>query len=404
MRLADVRHQERAVSILRRALRSGRTHHAYLFDGPEGVGKELAGRGLAARLLCTDETIEPDADACGRCSSCRLLDSDNHPDFHLIHRGLHKFHPDRAIRDSKGLFLAVDLIRRFLIEPAGMKPTQGRRRVFLIRDAERMNEEAQNALLKTLEEPPGSACLIVVTSSASRLLPTIRSRCQHIPFGLLPPDFVAGELGARLGLAPADAKALASLAGGRLGVAIRWHHAGLLAALDVVGRSLDRLPDGDPEAFGKSLIELATDLAGKLANGPAGRALRSQISDFESQRREDRDPGPAADADDEADSRKSTGKAASTDELREALKLVFVLIAALIREALVVKTGAAALCNIPQQRQRVEAIAAAASLDCLDVRIRAVSEAEQMLDRNVAPQLVCERLAVALLGEIPATR
>ena len=72
MRLSEVRHQERAVSIIRRALRNGRTHHAYLFEGPEGVGKELAARALAARLLCQADHLEPEADACGQCPACLL--------------------------------------------------------------------------------------------------------------------------------------------------------------------------------------------------------------------------------------------------------------------------------------------------------------------------------------------
>lgn len=382
MRLSDVRHQQRAVSILRRALRSGRVPHAYLFEGPSGVGKELAARALAARLLCDDDTLAPDADACGRCSACRLLAADTYPDFHLIHRGLHKFHPDRTIREGKGLFLVVDLIRHFLIEPAGLKPALGRRRVFLLRDAERMNEQAQNALLKTLEEPPGSACLILVTASASRLLPTIRSRCQEVPFGLLPPDFVAGELAVRHHLPPSAARVLAGLADGRLGVAVHWHRIGLLDALDAVGECLDRLPDGDVEAFGAGLVELATGLA--------AQSLRV-IGEDET----------ALETDDESDIPKSSGKSIPTDQLRDGLKLVLMLVAGLHRDALVVKSDAAALRNVPQQQRRVDRLAERSSLDHLDACIRAVSEAERTLDRNVAPQLVCEHLAVALLGEIP---
>ncbi len=368
------------MSVLRRALRSGRTHHAYLFDGPAGVGKELAGRALAARLLCEDDTRKPDADACGDCNACRLMAADNHPDFHLIHRGLHKLHPERTIRASKGLFLVVDLIRHFLIEPANMKPTQGRRRVFLIRDAERMNEQAQNALLKTLEEPPGSVCLILVTASGERLLPTIRSRCQRVPFDLLPAEYVAQELMARLELPQPTAQALAGLSGGRLGVALRWHQIGLLDVLDDVGASLDGLPAGDPEAFGQALVQAATTLA--------GRSLR--LSDEDE---------PDAPIDDNA----KAPKTVPTDELRDALKLVFMLVAAFHRDALVVKTGVQALRGLSQQRARVDQLAAEASLDHLDVCIGAVSEAERMLDRNVAPQLVCERLAVALAGELPVS-
>ena len=80
MRFRDVHHQDRALSLLKRALTSGRTHHAYLFGGPSGVGKERTARALAARLLCGDESLAPDDDACGSCDSCRLLESNNHPD------------------------------------------------------------------------------------------------------------------------------------------------------------------------------------------------------------------------------------------------------------------------------------------------------------------------------------
>ena len=380
MRFRDVQHQDRALALLRRALASGRMPHAYLFEGPEGVGKELAARALVARLLCEDEHLAPAADACGQCRSCRQVASDNHPDFHLIHRGLHKLHPDRAVRARKGLFLAVDLIRYFLIEHASLKPSQGRRRVFLIRDAERMNEEAQNALLKTLEEPPGTACLILVTSSSARLLPTIRSRCQCVPFGLLPTDFVLHELESRAKLSPADSRALATLSDGRLGVALRWQQLGLLELLPAVAEALDGLSAGDPEAFSKGLIELATGLATRSLRGAS--------------------ENEAAEDDDDAEAPKSGGKAIPTDVLREALKLVFLLVAALHRDALLVVSAAEKLRNLPALRASVDQLAARSTPQHLDRSLGAVREAEHMLDRNVAPQLVGEWLAVALRGEL----
>lgn len=390
MQLSEIRHQERAISILRRALRSGRTHHAYLFEGPAGVGKELAARALAAQLLCEDDQRAADADACGRCPACRVFAAENHQDFHLIHRGLHKLHPEPRIRRQKGLFLVIDVVRHFLIEPAAMKPTQGRRRVFVIRDAERMNDEAQNALLKTLEEPPGTACLILVTSSADRLLPTIRSRCQRIPFGLLPTTFVARELQSRAGLNPTDARALASLAEGRLGVALQWHALDLLATLGDVDTCLARVPDADPETFGKTLVTLATELARRAQPEPADDA------DME----EDDDEDEDVDEDDETPSKSS--RTVPTDALRDAYKLVLLLIGATYRDALLIQTGAPALCVLPQAT-RAETLAREASPALLDQCILAISEAEVMLDRNVAPQLVGERLAVALLGELPVT-
>ena len=382
MRFSDVRHQERAVSVLRRALRSGRTPHAYLLEGPEGVGKELAGRALAARLLCDDDGLAPDADACGRCNSCRLVAADNHPDFHLIHRGLRKFHPDRTVRERKGLFLAVDLVRHFVIQPAGVKPTQGRRRVFLFRDAERMNEEAQNALLKTLEEPPGSACLILVTASGERLLPTIRSRCQRVAFDLLPREFVISELRTRLKLPAEQAQVLGGLAGGRLGVALRWHQLGLLDALEPVSGAVARLPAGDPEAFGQALVETATELA--------TRAVRLGGEEEDT----------AAEDDEEDDGPKSASKTVPTDALRDALKLVLMLVAALYRDELLDQIGAAGL-RLLAERPGVERLAAANAPERLEACVAAVNQAERMLDRNVAPKLVGEWLAVALLGEAP---
>lgn len=385
MHFHDVQHQERAVSIIRRGLRSGRTPHAYLFEGPEGVGKEMAARALAARLLCLAPSRASDQEPCGECDACRRLAADRNPDFHLIHRGLHKVHPDRAIRASKGLFLSVHLIRHFLIEPAGRKPTAGPRHVFLIRDAERMNEEAQNALLKTLEEPPGDTVLILVTSSAERLLPTIRSRCQRVPFGLLPPDFIRAHLEQQCGAAPVKAAALSQLAGGRLGAAVQWHRLGLLAALPELAGALEAVEAGDPEAFGQGCLTIAGALAARALTEPQEESEAAE---------EEGDP-------DEPPATRAGGKSIPTDELRAALKLVFLLLAALYRDALVRAAAEEAACHLPEQAALTSRLAAAGP-EPLQNALPAIVLAERMLDQNVAPQLVCERLAVALRNEVPA--
>jgi DNA polymerase-3 subunit delta' len=385
VRLSEIRHQERAVSIIRRALSSGRTHHAYLFEGPEGVGKQTAAQALAARLLCDEPE---DADACTQCQSCRLLAAGNHPDFHLIHRGLHKFHPDRTIRASKGLFIAVEVVRHFLIQPATTTPSLGRCRVFLIREAERMNEQAQNALLKTLEEPPGQARLILVTSSGARLLPTIRSRCQRVAFDLLPPAFVEQQLTARVGMDTAAARTLAGLAQGRLGTALRWYRVGLPGALGEVGACLRQRRDMLPQDFATTLVE--------IAEGLALRAIETRGEDEEAgaelvDSEENRGTG----------SSKSGGKTIPTDDFREALKLVLMLVAAVYRDALVVQIRQSdRLRHLPLELDVVGRLAADLSLEQLDACIKAVTEAEWMLDRNVAPKLACERLAIALSGEL----
>ncbi|MCC6361043.1 MAG: DNA polymerase III subunit delta' [Phycisphaerales bacterium] len=420
MRFHDVKHQERALSILRRSFESGRIHHAYLFDGPEGVGKELTARVLAARLLCDNvagqsgfqaglgfanavDEFEP----CGDCRSCRLMESGGHPDYHLIERGLHKQHPERSVRKSKGLFLVVDLVRHFLIEHASAAPTLGRRRVFVMRDAERMNEEAQNALLKTLEEPPGRACLILVTSSAQRLLPTIRSRCQAIPFGFLPVDFVAERL-IEAGEKPDAARSLAALSQGRLGAALLWRRMALLEVFDAVAELAAKDSAAHPEAFGKRMIELATDVsrrvialereeADRLPGTAAVRELEAAADAAEEEAEQD---------DDEEDEEDAGPKKVATDKLRDALKLVLSMLSAFYRDVLVDSALRSCGTRIVDESLRMlpakaaESARLAQELDPqrIDAAIRAIAECERMIDRNVAPQLACEHLAIASAG------
>ncbi len=379
MRWADIRHQDRAVGLLRRTLSGGRLHHAYLFEGPDGVGKERTALALAARLLCQAPGLAPDADACGACHACHMLAVGTHPDFLVVHRGLHKLHPSKAVQRRRGLFLTIDLVRHFLIEPIGVMPTQGRWRVFVVRDAERLNEDAQNALLKTLEEPPPHTRLVLLTSAPLRLLPTIRSRCQRVPFDRLPDEFVAGALEQRLGLARDAAAALARLSDGRLGVAEAWARWGVLDELPAVAELLARLgPDGVPE-FSAAVVKRAESLTRRrLQLEEAAGSEESAVQ---------------ADADEEEER-------LPTDMLRDALKLLYVLAAALYRDALVTRHARPELRAAPPQ-PAFDQRAAALPTDRLEAAVRAAAEAERMLDRNVAPPLVCEYLAVALLGDVP---
>lgn len=387
MRLSDVQHQERALAILRRALASGRTHHAYLFAGPEGVGKERAAVGLAARLMCQDASLAPDADACGVCNSCRMIAAGSHPELHIVRRELIRLHPDAEIRKRKGLLLGVDVVRHFLIEPAGLRPTQSPRRVFIIRDAESMSDQAQNALLKTLEEPPGATCLILVTASAERLLPTIRSRCQVIPFGLLPPAFVAAQLCTQADLTPPEAEMLAALSGGRLGVALAWQRQyALLERLPEIAGLLRLVWRGDVPAFGKAL-------------GDLGKVLAATAQEPDNADETDADNDEDAEGTDSAAEREVT-----TDAWRAALKLVLLVFAALLRDVLVQQAGAPTLARLAPLEEIIRELHRHLSPDAVAAALAAVAEAEEQLDRNVAVPLVGERLAIALLGEAPVTR
>ncbi|MEM6750448.1 MAG: AAA family ATPase [Planctomycetota bacterium] len=204
--MLDVVGQPRAEAALRTPLEAGRFPHALVFHGPPGVGKCTAAIALAKVLLCHNRA-EGSAEACGDCESCRLLSaaegdpaadpaqralSAGHPDLHVIVKELALYSHDAAARKRKLLSIPVDVVREHLIEPAFRSDRLGHGKVFVLDEAELLNPAGQNALLKTLEEPPdrGAGCaIILVTASPDKLLPTIRSRCRMVGFGpLADPD------------------------------------------------------------------------------------------------------------------------------------------------------------------------------------------------------------------------
>lgn len=166
--------------------------HAYLFSGPRGSGKRAAARAFAAELLAGGA---PDPESARRRA---LADPSPHPDLTWL--------------EPPGIQHLVDEVRERVIEAAAYRPFEGERRVFVVAVAEAMAEESQNALLKTLEEPPSFAHLILITSQATALLETVRSRCQKIAFAALSPD----ALGQRLAILDPRADPLLVRAAARL--------------------------------------------------------------------------------------------------------------------------------------------------------------------------------------------
>lgn len=200
-----------------RAAERQRLTQAYLFVGPEGVGKQLFARKLAQCLLCARRP-SAELEACGECTSCRPFLAGNHPDLLYVEREagkreltVAKFIGDRDQRGKTGL--CHDL---------ALRPVAGSRKIAVINDADTMNDEAANALLKTLEEPPEGGMLILIASNLDSLLPTIRSRCQLVRFGPLSDADIAALSLQEEWVATADeARQLAALAEGSLAAARR---------------------------------------------------------------------------------------------------------------------------------------------------------------------------------------
>lgn len=212
MNWSSLRSHADQIEMLRRSIRRGRLAHTYLFAGPAGVGKSLFARILAQCLLC-ERVRDEDLNACGECSSCRQMTAGSHPDFFYVGCPEDKTETPVALflgeRDKRG--------QEGLIHDISLRPMIASRRVAIIDDANRMNEEGNNAMLKTLEEPPPDSLLILIAENLDELLPTIRSRCQLLRFGGLPEKDVA-ELLIQHELASTfeEASAVASMSDGSL--------------------------------------------------------------------------------------------------------------------------------------------------------------------------------------------
>jgi DNA polymerase-3 subunit delta' len=202
VRLADVLGHDAAVAELVRVIVADRVPPAVLLLGPAGIGKRALADALAARLLCTAGTD----DACGLCPQCTRIAGGTHPDLRVV------------VRDPDRKDVRTEQIRE-LTRWLSLTPLMATRKVGIVDGAHEVNEHGQNALLKTLEEPPGRTVLLLTASAPSLLLPTVRSRCRQVRLDPLPAALVRRVIEAR-GIEGGDAEMLASLAEGSPGRAM----------------------------------------------------------------------------------------------------------------------------------------------------------------------------------------
>jgi DNA polymerase III subunit delta' len=227
MSFKDIVGHEKQIALLQGFMAKNRLPHALLFHGMEGIGKRTTALIFAKALNC----VEENQDACDVCSSCRKVEHGNHLDV--------------VILEAQGQFIKIQAVRD-LQQQMKFKPWEGKKRVCIIDDAERMNDAAANTLLKTLEEPPASNIIVLISSRPYQLPATILSRCQQLRFNPLPEDKAASLLTARLPIDAQTAITLASSSGGSIAGALEMHKGSYLGIRDDLMDMISEAGTGDP--------------------------------------------------------------------------------------------------------------------------------------------------------------
>ncbi len=253
MSFSRVKDQTVGMRLLSNIIRKGRIPSGLLLWGPNGVGKRLAAFEMAKAVNC----LAMQGDACDSCLACRKAISGNHPDIKLI------------TPVGKARMIKVEAVEE-MNETTSFRPFEGRRRVFLIEEADRMNEAAQNHFLKTLEEPASPTIFLLVTAHPRALLPTIRSRCQSVRFGSLRTETVAGLLTGLRGIDSVTADAAAALSQGQMSRALDLVESGrrtvVLEVIDRLNRGEDPLLAG--EWFAAYLQKVEAEIVAAVKAGP----------------------------------------------------------------------------------------------------------------------------------------
>lgn len=274
MPLRDVIGHRRIVALLARSIAHDSLPPSLIFAGPSGVGKRLSALAVAQTLNCQKKqsTADLEIDGCGTCPSCVRIARGTHPDVLIIEP------------NDKGN-IQVDQVRE-AIDRAAYRPFEGKCRVVIINEADALMPQAQNALLKTLEEPGSASVFILVTAHPDVLLPTVRSRCPRLSFRPLSPQDITAALVKR-GQKEADALVVAATADGSLGTALAASAGDLAAAREIAQHVLAQAAK---TAEPGRRIEVAKELLAKTGAGGAGdreqlsshlRAMASLLRDIE---------------------------------------------------------------------------------------------------------------------------
>jgi DNA polymerase-3 subunit delta' len=230
MKFSEIIGQETVINILKHEFINGRNYQSYLFTGPEGVGKKNTAIALAQLINCTrlPDTDDPDRlDSCGECVSCRKISQLIHPDVEII------------TIEEKHKEILIEQIRE-LQRKASLKPMEGRRKVYIIDDADSMNRDSANCLLKTLEEPNEDVVVILLVRNLYGILTTVRSRCRIMKLRTIKLSTIKEMLVKECGLEADKALFIAQLSQGRMGLAKSYiEEEGAEKLLDMAARIMD---------------------------------------------------------------------------------------------------------------------------------------------------------------------
>ena len=326
MPLAAVVGHRQTVDLLRQAAASRRVPQSLLLAGPEGVGKRTTALALAQAVNCPNSR---DGDACGVCPTCQRI--------------LRGQHADVVVLDSgEKASIGIDPLRERVLDAVGYRPFEAARRVFIIDGADAMTAPTQDALLKTLEEPPPTTILVLVTAYPDTLLPTVQSRCRRLRFGPLGDADVARVLVERCGIDRVAARTLAAAAGGSVSAA--------LAA-----------EKGHAEADREAAVSL---LASAAREAPAGRLRAADRLAKHGTKRRDRD----------------------------ALGARLAIVASLLRDLAATHAGAPGVDLDPG----VAAVRGAYDIRRATAAFLALADAQTWLERNAGPKIVADWVALTL--------
>ncbi len=354
--------------MLQRSLRDEQVAHAYLFYGPEGIGKRATALAYAKALNCTDPDARARGDCCGACRSCRMIAAGTHPDVRLLTpetTGGKTVIPIDAIRTKVGESSPHPLPLR---EDAYLKPLEGRYKVYMLDPASRpgLQEDAGNALLLTLEEPPPHVVIILIASRPSAVLPTLVSRCRPIRFSLAAREAIVSALAARGTVSPEQARAIAGMAAGRIGWALAAaENPAVLEARRALLEEVDRLlPAGRPAAL--RLAEALHRLA--------------------------------ASADLPADGEEEDGKGRGADRVaRQRLPELLDVVASWWRDLIVGELGQPAMRINVDFADALSRHAGRLSLEALRAGLHTIMQTKRLIERNANIDLALERMWIAVL-------